>query len=72
MERKTTQPLSPEDAKARLRAVSKGGQALSWVWSYPKEATLAAFIIGVIVGASPTAREALVRGTIALLKSARP
>ena len=72
MERKTTQPLSPEDAKARLRAAATGGQALSWVWSYPKEATLAAFIIGVIVGTSPTARDALLRAVIGLLKSSRP
>ena len=72
MERKTTQPLSPEDAKARLRSVSTGGQALSWVSSFPKEATLAAFIVGVIVGTSPTAREALVRGVIALLRGSRP
>jgi hypothetical protein len=72
VERKKIQPLSPEDAKARLRAVSTGGQVLSWVSSYPKEATLAAFIVGVIVGTSPTARDALVRGVIALLRGARP
>ena len=31
MERQATQPLNPEDAKARLRAVATGGQAVSWV-----------------------------------------
>jgi hypothetical protein len=72
MERKTLEPLSREQAKARVRAAADGANALSLVWSYPREVTLAAFIIGVIVGASPTAREALVRGVIALLKSARP
>jgi hypothetical protein len=72
MERKAIEPLNPEDAKARLRAAATGGQALSWVWSYPKEATLAAFIIGVIVGVSPTAREAVVHGIVALLKRSRP
>ena len=50
MERQATQPLNPEDAKARLRAAATGGQALSWVRSYPKEGVLAAFILGVIIG----------------------
>jgi hypothetical protein len=72
MERQTLEPLSRDTAKARLRAAADGANALSWVWSYPKEATLAAFILGVIVGASPTAREALVSGIVALLKRSRP
>jgi hypothetical protein len=72
MERKAIEPLSREQAKARVRAAADGVKPLSWVWSYPKEATLAAFIIGVIVGVSPTAREALVQGTVALLKRSRP
>ena len=52
MERKATQPLNPEDAKARLRAAATGGQALSWVRNYPKEGVLAAFILGFIIGTS--------------------
>jgi hypothetical protein len=71
MERKATQPLNPEDAKARLRAAATGGQVLSWVWSYPREGILAAFILGFIVGISPTAREALASGMVALLKRSR-
>jgi hypothetical protein len=71
MERKATQLLSPEEAKARLRTVATGGQALSWVWSYPREGVLAAFILGFILGISPTAREALASGTVALLKRSR-
>jgi hypothetical protein len=72
MERKAIEPLSREQAKVRVRAAADGANALSWVWSYPKEATLAAFIIGVIVGTSPTAREAIVSGIVALLKRSRP
>jgi hypothetical protein len=71
MERKTLEPLNREQAKARLRAAADEGMALSWVLSYPKEATLAAFLIGAIVGASPTARQALMHGVIALLRRAR-
>jgi hypothetical protein len=71
MERKATQPLNLEDAKARLRMATTGGQPLSWLWSYPKEATVAAFVIGVIVGVSPTARDALAHGIVSLLKRSR-
>jgi hypothetical protein len=71
MERKATQPLNPQEAKVRLRAAAAGGEVLSWVWSYPKESVMAAFIIGFIVGTSPTAREALASGIAALLKRSR-
>jgi hypothetical protein len=71
MERKATQPLNPEEAKARLRAAATGGQALSWMSSYPKEGVLAAFILGFIVGTSPTAGKALASGMVALLKRSR-
>ena len=71
MERKAAHPLNPEDAKARLRAVATGGQALSWVRSYPKEGVLVAFILGILMGASSSARQALVSGLVALLKRSR-
>jgi hypothetical protein len=71
MERKATQPLSPEDAKARLRTAASGGQALSWLRSYPKEGALAAFILGFIIGTSSTASQALASGLVALLKRSR-
>jgi hypothetical protein len=41
------------------------------VWSHPKEGVLAAFILGFIVGMSPTARDAFASGMVALLKRAR-
>jgi hypothetical protein len=72
MECKATQPLNREDAKARVREAAAGVTPLSWVWSYPQEATVAAFIMGVIVGISPTAREAVGHGIVALLKRSRP
>jgi hypothetical protein len=71
MERQAAQPLNPEDAKARLRAVATGGQALSWVRSYPREGMLVAFILGILMGASSSARQALVSGLVALLKRSR-
>jgi hypothetical protein len=72
MEREALEPVSREQAKVRVRAAADAANALSWVWSYPKEATVAAFILGLIVGMSPTAREALGQGLIALLKRTRP
>jgi hypothetical protein len=71
MERKATQPLNPEGAKARLRAAATGGPALSWVWNYPKEGVLAAFILGFIIGISPSAREAFASGMVSQLKRSR-
>jgi hypothetical protein len=71
MERKTTQPLSPEDAKARLRAAATGGQALAWMRAYPKEGILVAFILGLIIGTSSTASQALASGLVALFKRSR-
>ena len=71
MEREALEPLSREQAKVRVRAAANAADGLSWVWSYPKEATLAAFIMGLIIGMSPTAREALGQELIALLKRTR-
>ena len=71
MERQATQPLNPEDAKARLRAAAIRGPALSWVRSFPMEGVLAAFILGLIIGTSSTASNALASGLVALLKRSR-
>jgi hypothetical protein len=71
MVRKATQPLNPEDAKARFRAAATGGQASSWVRSYPKEGVLAAFILGLIIGTSSTASKAFASGLVSLLKRSR-
>ena len=71
MERKATQPLKPEDAKARLRAAATGGRTLSWVRGYPKEGVLVAFMLGFIIGTSSTASKALASGLIGLLKRSR-
>jgi hypothetical protein len=68
MERQTSQPLSPEEAKARLRAATMGSEMYRWLWKYPQEAALGAFILGLVMGTSSTAREAVARGVVALLK----
>jgi hypothetical protein len=72
MERKTAQPLNPEQAKARLRAAATEGEAYSWVWRCARSnatgTALGAFIAGFVIGTSSTAREALANGMVALLK----
>jgi hypothetical protein len=67
MERKATQPLNPDEAKARLRAAARRGDMFSWVWRSPQKAILMAFIIGFAAGTSATARKALARGVVSLL-----
>jgi hypothetical protein len=71
MERRATQPVNPEEAKVRLRAAATRSETFSWLWSNPRKAIIAAFIIGFVIGTSPTAREALADGLIALLKRSR-
>jgi hypothetical protein len=71
MVRQATQPLKPQEAKARLRAAAREGQALAWASNHPKEGVLAAFILGVIVGTSPAARDALASAMVTLLKRLR-
>jgi hypothetical protein len=72
MERQATQPLKPREAKARLRAAARPGQALAWAWTHPKEGVLAAFILGFFVGTSPPLRDAFASGLVALLRGFRP
>jgi hypothetical protein len=71
MGRQTTQPLTPEEAKARLRSAAMGGQVFSWLWRSPLEAVLVAFITGLVVGISVTARDALVSAVLGLLRPSR-
>jgi hypothetical protein len=68
MERKTAQPPNVEEAKAHLRAAATRGEAFPGVWNYSREGLLAAFILGFLVGTSPTARQALASGVLAWLK----
>jgi hypothetical protein len=69
MECKTAQPLNPEEAKARLRAAATRSETYTWIRNYPQGAALGAFILGLVMGTSSTAREAVANGVVALLKS---
>ena len=68
MECKTAQPLNPEEAKARLRAAATQSGIYTWVWNYPRGAALGAFVLGFVMGTSPTAREAVANAVISLLR----
>lgn len=68
MERKTAQPLNPEEAKARLRAAATGSEIYTWVWSHPQGAALGAFVLGFVMGTSSTAREVVANVVVSLLK----
>jgi hypothetical protein len=67
MERKATQRLNAEEAKARLRAAASGGDVASWLWCSPPQGVLIAFLIGFAAGISPTVRKALARGVVSQL-----
>jgi hypothetical protein len=71
MERKTTQPLNPQQAKARLRAAASGGDIASLMWRSPQTAVLVAFIIGFAAGTSSAARKVLASGVASLLTRSR-
>jgi hypothetical protein len=68
MERKTAQPLNPEEAKARLRAAATGSGVYSWVWNHLQGAALGAFVLGFVMGTSSTAREVVANVVVSLLK----
>jgi hypothetical protein len=72
MERQATQPLNPQEAKARLRAAASGGDIVSLLGRSPQTAVLVAFIIGFAAGTSATARKALASGVVSLFTRSRP
>lgn len=71
MERTTTQPLTPKEAKARLRVAMTAGDSAAWVWRSPRYTLLAAFMLGFAVGTSSAAREALASAIVALVRRSR-
>ena len=71
MERQTTQPLNPEEAKARLRVAASRDDMASWVWRSPQKGVLLAFLFGFAAGTSSTARQALASGVVSLLTRSR-
>lgn len=68
MDRQTPDPLSPLEARARLRAAASRGLILPWARSRPKEAAVAAFLAGFLVGSSPRPGELARDVVLALLR----
>jgi hypothetical protein len=71
MERQATQPLTLEEAKARLRTAANRDDIVSWVWRSPQKGVLIAFILGLAAGTSSTTRHALATGVVSLLTRSR-
>ena len=71
MERQATQPLNLEEAKARLRAAASRDDMVSWVWPSLHKGVVIAFILGLAVGTSSTARNMLASGVVSLLTRSR-
>jgi len=71
MDRQAIQPLNLAEAKARLRTAASRDDIVSWVWRSPQRGVLIAFILGLAVGTSSTARNALARGVVSLLTRSR-
>jgi hypothetical protein len=73
MERQATQPLTLEEAKARLRAAANRDDIVSWVWRSPQTGVLIAFIIGLAARTSSRLRprNALATGVVSLLTRSR-
>jgi len=71
MERRATQPLNLEEAKARLREAASRNDMVSWVWLSPHKGIVIAFILGLTVGTSSTARNMLTTGVVSLLTRSR-
>lgn len=59
MDRKTTDPLTPEEAKARLLGAAADAGPVSWTREHPLEGVSFAFLLGLLTGGSPDARRAL-------------
>jgi hypothetical protein len=72
MERQSTQPVTAEEAKARLRSAANQGDMLSWLWCTPQRGMLIAFILGLTAGTSSAARRALTSGVLSRLTRSRP
>jgi hypothetical protein len=71
MERQAIQPLNLAEAKARLRAAASRDDVVSLVWPSPQKGVVVAFILGLAVGTSSTARNMLATGVVSLLTRSR-
>ncbi|WP_303906254.1 hypothetical protein [Thiohalomonas denitrificans] len=67
MARRKERPLTTEEAKARLRYVSREIGAGPWVRRNPLAATTYAVLGGIVLGSAPNLRRSLSRAVVALL-----
>lgn len=63
----TTEPLSPEQAKRRLRTLARHTGMTAWVRRHPCEALSLGFLAGLLFGNCPQTRQATVRALLRLL-----
>jgi len=59
MDRPEDHPLTPEEAKERLRLAAKRASPAGWVRARPWSAISLAFAAGLLAGAEPAARKPL-------------
>lgn len=59
MDCKTTHPLTPEEAKERLRGAAADAGLVSWTRQHPLEGVSFAFLLGLLCAGSPDARRAI-------------
>ncbi len=59
MERISNDPLSVDEAKARLRTLAEQAGPATWIRDHPWDALALAFTAGLLAGAEPAARRPL-------------
>jgi hypothetical protein len=67
MDRNATGPLSPEEAKARLRSIAGNMGPLAWVREKPRESLGIALLAGMMAGNVTRTNEAMANSLITLL-----
>lgn len=64
---RTTKPISPEQAKRRLRVLAATTSPVAWIRRHPREGLAFGFLAGLMYGAFPDTRRATARGILRLL-----
>jgi hypothetical protein len=67
MDRNTTGPLTPEEAKARLRSIAGSMGPVAWIREKPRESLGMALLAGMIAGNASTTNEVMANNIISLL-----
>jgi len=67
MGRNTTGPLSPEEAKARLRTIAGSMGPVAWIREKPRESLGMALLAGMMAGNITRTNEAMANNIISLL-----